>query len=363
MNTPRPEPRSNTVARWLFNGVGIALAAWVLYWNQSTLVLVGIGFFLAYLLNPAVLKMENRGFSRNSAIVVLIALVSVVFLSALLVLIPQVQAQIRQTAAKVPTWGDWIGVHFSPWLTRLKIPVDQQNFKNFMVRMWEWISANLPALWYPFWEAFRQMFAGVSNFIVGTLNILLVPVFTFYLLRDFNRLRDHFYAALPPSWRPGTADWMGELDKAVGGFLRGQCIIAMILAGFYSIVLSLIGAPMGAVLGVISGVANLVPYMSLVVGLIPSLLLSFIDAPDFWRLLWILLIYIAGQFLEGFVLSPKIMGKHTGLHPVIVMVSIIIGGNVMGLTGIVFAVPIAAVVKVILNRRYTAWKATWEKTD
>jgi predicted PurR-regulated permease PerM len=152
---------------------------------------------------------------------------------------------------------------------------------------------------------------------------------------------------------------LGEIDRVVGGFLRGQLTIAVILAAIYAIGLTLLRVPLGAILGVVSGLANLVPYMSIVVGLLPALLFSLMDEPNWWRWLWILLLYSGGQFFEGFFLSPRIMGKHTGLHPVMVMVSIIVGGTLLGLTGIILAVPAAAVLKVVMVRRHQAWKKTW----
>jgi predicted PurR-regulated permease PerM len=160
------------------------------------------------------------------------------------------------------------------------------------------------------------------------LHILLVPVLIFYLLRDFDVLRDRFYSLLPPHWRPNVAAWLGEIDHAVGGFLRGQFTIALILAALYAIGLSLLGVPLGAVLGIISGLANFVPYMSIVTGLIPTLLLFLLsDAPTMGGVLGIILLYVGGQLLEGVYLSPRTMGRETGLHPVVVMIAILVGGT------------------------------------
>jgi predicted PurR-regulated permease PerM len=115
---------------------------------------------------------------------------------------------------------------------------------------------HLPGITQGILSIFQTMFTGLANFIVGVLNILLVPVMVFYLLRDFNILGARFYALLPPHWRPIVADWLGEIDLALGGFLRGQFTIALILATMYAVGLALMGVPLGALLGIMAGVSQ-----------------------------------------------------------------------------------------------------------
>jgi predicted PurR-regulated permease PerM len=220
--------------------------------------------------------------------------------------------------------------------------------------------AHLPGITQGILSIFQTMFTGLANFIVGVLNILLVPVMVFYLLRDFDILRARFYTLLPPHWRPIVAAWLGEIDHALGGFLRGQCTIALILATIYAVGLALIGVPLGALLGIIAGLANLVPYMSIVAGLVPTLVLFLLsEAPSVGGVLSIILLFLGGQLLEGVYLSPRIMGRETGLHPVVVLVAILVGGTLFGLLGIVLAVPATAVLQVALHRWHQAWQATW----
>ena len=142
--------------------------------------------------------------------------------------------------------------------------------------------------------------------------------------------------------------------------MRGQFTIALILATIYAVGLALMGVPLGALLGIISGLANLVPYMSIVAGLVPTLVLFLLsDAPSMGGVLGIILLYVGGQLLEGMYLSPRIMGRETGLHPVVVLVAILIGGTLFGLLGIIVAVPVTAVLQVVLHRWHRAWRATW----
>jgi predicted PurR-regulated permease PerM len=359
---------SKPVWRWLCITLGLVCAVYVVYLSQATLVLLSLSFVVAYLLDPSVDRLERLGLSRTLAISLLTAVGLLSMGVLFLVIIPQLQLQARQVAGRAPHWGQWLYDHLTPLVEAAAPPLSQyfgialdiESLKTYAGHFWDWVMAHLPGITQRILSIFQTMFTGLANFIVGVLNILLVPVMVFYLLRDFDILRARFYALLPPHWRPLVADWLGEIDQALGGFLRGQFTIALILATIYAVGLALMGVPLGALLGIIAGLANLVPYMSIVAGLVPTLVLFLLsDAPSMGGVLSILLLFIGGQLLEGVYLSPRIMGRETGLHPVVVMVAILVGGTLFGLLGIVIAVPVTAVLQVVLRRWHQAWRATW----
>ena len=359
---------SKPALRWFCIALGSVGVVYVVYLSQATLILLGISFVVAYLLDPSIDRLERLGLSRTLAISLLTAVALVSMGVLFLVVIPQLQLQVRHVAGRVPHWGQWLYDHLTPLLEEIAPPLSQyfgvaldiDSLKTYAGHLWDWAMAHLPGITQSILSIFQTMFTGLANFIVGVLNILLVPVMVFYLLRDFDLLRARFYALLPPYWRPIVADWLGEIDHALGGFLRGQFTIALVLATIYAVGLALIGVPLGALLGIISGLANLVPYMSIVAGLVPTLVLFLLsDAPSMGGVLGILLLFIGGQLLEGVFLSPRIMGRETGLHPVVVMVAILVGGTLFGLLGIIVAVPVTAVLQVVLRRWHQAWRATW----
>lgn len=359
---------SKSAWRWFCIVLGIVCLLYVLYLSQATLILLGISFVVAYLLDPSIDRLERLGLSRTLAISLLIAVALVGMGLLFLVVIPQLQFQVRHVAGRAPHWGQWLYDHLRPLLETAAPPLSQyfgialdlDSLRAYAGRLWNWMMAHLPGITQGIFSIFQTMFTGLANFIVGVLNILLVPVMVFYLLRDFDILRARFYALLPPHWRPIVADWLGEIDHALGGFLRGQFTIALILATIYAVGLALMGVPLGALLGIIAGLANLVPYMSIVAGLVPTLVLFLLsEAPSVGGVLGIVLLFIGGQLLEGVYLSPRIMGRETGLHPVVVLVAILVGGTLFGLLGIVLAVPFTAVLQVVLHRWHQAWRATW----
>lgn len=357
-----------SLSRWLVTVLGSAGLLYIVYLNQATLILLSLSFIVAYLLDPSIDRCQRLGLSRTLAIFLLTGVLLLGSAVLFLVVIPQLQRQAGQVVGRAPGWGQWLYVQFTPWLDTLApllseyfgITLDFDSVKTYALRLWDWVMSHLPGIVQRMLSIFQTMFAGLANFIVGVLNILLVPVLVFYLLRDFDLLRAYSYELLPPHWRPSVASWLGDIDRVVGGFLRGQLTIALILATCYAVGLALLGVPLGALIGVISGLANLVPYMSVVVGLLPALLLFVLsETPSVGGVLAILLLYVGGQLFEGFYLSPRIMGRETGLHPIVVMVAILVGGTLFGLLGIIIAVPGAAVLQVALQRGHRAWRATW----
>src|SRR5215831_11308965 len=313
---------SKSPLRWFCIALGCVGVVYVVYLSQATLILLGLSFVIAYLLDPCIDRLERLGLSRTLAIS-LLAAVALVSLGVLfLVVIPQLQLQALQVADRAPRWGQWLYTHLTPLLEKAAVPLSQyfgialdiDSLKTYAVRLWDWRISHLPGITQGILSIFQTMFTGLANFIVGVLNIVLVPVLVFYLLRDFDILRAHFYALLLPHWRPIVADWLGEIDHALGGFLRGQFTIALILATIYAVGLALLGVPLGALLGIIAGLANLVPYMSIVAGLVPTLVLFLLsDASSMGGVLGIILLFVGGQLLEGVYLSPRIMGRETGV--------------------------------------------------
>lgn len=239
-------------------------------------------------------------------------------------------------------------------------PLEETELSDYAKTIWNQVIQARDDIWDSFVSALKKTYQGVSGVIVGVLNFIMLPVFTFYFMLDYKRINSRFYDLMPPHWRINVRDWLGEIDNVLGSFIRGQFTIACILALIYSVGLSILQVPMGAVIGIVAGMANMVPYMSIVVGLVPALLFALLESGDVMQLLWVLIIFVGGQAFEGLYLSPRIMSGEVGLHPVIVIVAIIVGGTLFGLAGVLLAVPVTAVLKVIFQRLHKQWQSTWE---
>jgi hypothetical protein len=181
-------------------------------------------------------------------------------------------------------------------------------------------------------------------------------VFAFYLLVDFPKAKQGMADLIPLPYRDVTLARLGEVDAVISSFLRGQLTIGLILACINGFGLLLIGVPLGLLIGILAGLANMVPYMSLVVGLMPALMLGWAEFGASGRLLAVVGLFAGSQLLEGAVLSPRILAASINLHPVFVLLAVIAGGNLFGLFGMLLAVPVAAATQVFLRHWINAYK-------
>lgn len=407
--------------RWGAIALFAASVGILIYFIKTTFIILALSYFIAYILNPFIEKFESHRISRFWAIWLAGGLALIISVLIFLILVPQVTEQASAFKSKAPKWKkdivSWIigdanqslqiqsaspelqingeissesvsdeqiasSSAINPatqnwWETNPFVqnnviplikeinenltnkPIEETTISDYAKTIWEQIKEYRDELWNTFVNAIRNTYQGVAGIIVGILNFIMLPVFTFYFLLDYKRINHGFYDLLPPQWRIVVKDWLGEIDGVLGSFIRGQFTIACILALIYSVGLSILQVPMGAVIGIIAGMANMVPYMSIVIGLIPALLFALIENADVMQLLWVMILFVGGQMFEGLYLSPRIMSGEVGLHPVAVIVAIIVGGTLFGLAGVILAVPVTAVLKVIFIRLHKQWQTTW----
>ena len=193
-----------------------------------------------------------------------------------------------------------------------------------------------------------QIIKAVSSFLVNTvsnfisliiiaINVLIIPVALFYLLRDFDKIKTTIKDYLPPAKKDEIIERIREIDTVLGAFIRGQLTVSVILAVIYCIGLLILGVPMGLLIGLVAGLANIVPYLGLVVGLLPALLMAFLQFRDINHLIGVLLVFGIAQFLEGYFITPKVVGEKVGLHPVVIMIAVLVGAKFFGFIGILLA--------------------------
>ena len=185
---------------------------------------------------------------------------------------------------------------------------------------------------------------------------MFVPVFAFYLLVDFPKLKQGLLSLAPVAYQEIVVARVSEVDRAISSFVRGQLLIAIILAAINAIGLMILDVPFGLGIGLIAGLANMIPYMALVVGLIPALALAWAEHQELVRLLGVVAVFGGAQALEGMVLSPRILGRSVNLHPVWVLLAIIAGGSLFGFVGMLAAVPVAASIQVFVGHWLKAYR-------
>jgi len=198
-------------------------------------------------------------------------------------------------------------------------------------------------------DAVTGLGRGVMWFVAAVAKTLLFAIVAFYLLKDFADFKAGALRLVPFERRERVVIVLGKIDELLHGFFRGQLMVSLSLAVIYAIGLSLLDVPFALVIAIVGGLANIVPYLGLVLGLLPAVLLSIIAFGDLWHPLGAVAVFVVGQALEGTVLTPRIVGRTTNLHPVFVILSILVFAHVLGFVGLLLAVPTAAIAKVFVT--------------
>ncbi|MDH3745384.1 MAG: AI-2E family transporter, partial [Acidobacteriota bacterium] len=202
----------------------------------------------------------------------------------------------------------------------------------------------------------KTLFSNIFDFLLLLLNLIFVPVFAFYLLVDFPKVKSGISSLIPMPYREISLARVREVDQAVSSFLRGQLTIALILAAINATGLLILDVPLGLAIGLIAGLANMIPYMALIVGLAPALILAWVEHQSWLVLLGVVAVFGGAQLLEGTILSPRILSKSVNLHPVWVLLAIIAGGSLFGFFGMLLAVPVAAAIQVFARHWIEIYK-------
>lgn len=345
MKLRKPDPALVRLLFFVLCFVGVA--ALLVFAGRILLPLIA-GLAVAYLLDPAVTWFERKGRSRAFGTVIISIAVLLAIAAFLLVVVPAIGEQIAQLRYRLPQYERQVEARVVPWLDRIRAAYPDQ-FDLVQSKAAETIREKWPEMLRSTVGWLGGIFSSVLGFFLFLLDLIFVPVFAFYLLVDFPKLKRGIRSLIPLPYRETSLARLGEVDDAVSSFLRGQLTIAVILAAINGIGLTALGVPLGLLLGIAAGLANMIPYMALVVGLAPAMLLCWIETQSLPRLIGVVALFSAAQLLEGTVLSPRILSKSVNLHPVWVLLAIIVGGRLFGLLGMVLAVPAAAAIHVFVR--------------
>ncbi len=310
-----------------------------------------LAFLLAYVLDPVVDILEKRGIRRTVGIAVVTGVMLILFLLVCSYAYPILHRHISELADTLPVYAEKIknklGPVISDFSVKYELEIDQvvDNAKTYLKN-------NASAILAPLSGFTRKAFSSTVNLLLSLLNIVIIPVFAFYLLKDMNTLMPRLARLVPVKYRDWTIARFREVDQAMGRFIRGQLTVAAILAIYYSVFLWITGIPTGIVIGIVAGFANIVPYLGIAVGVIPACVFAYLEFGFGWQIIAVLAIFISAQMLEGMVITPKIVGDSVGLHPLAVMIALLIGGELFGFLGILLAVPGAAAIMVFVKSGY-----------
>lgn len=339
------------VAFW----IGALLLAILLLWLLHGVLLPFVaGMALAYLLNPLAARLERLGLGRMAASLLIIGLFVLGFVALLLVILPILSGQLWSLIDNLPGYirrVQQVATDPShPWLRRIigeNWTSSDTSLGDVMSQGAGWLTAFLKSLW-----------SGGRALISVFSLVVVTPVVAFYLLNDWERMLATVDAWIPLQQRETVRALARDIDRAIAGFVRGQSAVCLLLGAYYALGLTLAGLNFGLLIGLGSGLVTFIPYIGSMSGLTVSVAVAVAQFwPDWTPILAVIGIFLAGQFLEGYILSPKLVGESVGLHPVWLMFALFAFGYLFGFVGMLVAVPLAAAVGVIVRfglRRYLA---------
>ncbi|MBI2840937.1 MAG: AI-2E family transporter [Acidobacteria bacterium] len=343
-----------TTRRWASAAIAVAVGGLLIYILHPVLVPLLIALVFAYLLDPVVESLAARRVPRPVSSISIMALAAGILILILLWLIPAIGREIQAALADLPRYSTQIATYAKPYIERLD-HVYPGGVESLTQKAIETARANAPKMMAPLATFVTRTFSSIVNLILGLLNLILIPIMTYFLLRDIQKLRSRFYELIPPRRRKGAQELLREIEGVLNAFVRGQLTVCTILAVMYGIGLSLLGVPMALFWALLGGYGNLIPYVGTITSASGAMLFSFMHHHDLKLMAMTGGVFVLAQTLEGTVIGPRIVGDSVGLNPVIVMLAVITGGNLFGFIGMLLAVPTVAVCAVILKHGYARY--------
>lgn len=335
--------------------LAIAAAAILLLWLLRGMLLPFVlGMALAYITAPIADRLEHWRVPRWAATLMVLGLIVGAGVLALVLVLPMIVNQATQLIQQFPHYVDLLRHSVLPRVTRMVARVGgphevtevQKAVKDYTGDIASWVVGLLGQVW------------SGSMVIANTVYVLLLtPLVAFYFLRDW-----HAIVAKLGSWIPRKHSSMlrgiaHEIDEILAGFIRGQALVCLIFATYYSVALSLTGLDFAIIIGTAAGILTFIPYLGAILGLIASVTVAFVQFSDLSRVLIVAVVYILGHVVEGNVVTPILVGDRVKLHPVWIIFALMAGGALFGFTGVLLAVPVAAVIGVVVRfglRQYLA---------
>ncbi|NKB20634.1 MAG: AI-2E family transporter [Alphaproteobacteria bacterium] len=325
--------------------IGAFAAFFFLLWLLSDVLfpfVAGIG--LAYLLDPVADKLEEWKWPRWVASAVLTLLTVLTVVAALLLVIPLLQSQLVEFSTRVPDYLGALRGHATELIATVQSHLTDADINALKQKvsgaagpdLIAWVGRVLGKIW------------GGGVALLNLLSLLVItPIVMFYLLRDWDQIVDTVNGWLPQKYAAIIRDQVSEVNSVLSAFVRGQFTVCIVLGVFYAVGLSAIGLEFGFIIGFGTGLISFVPYFGMLVGFVAGVGVAIAQFGEWQPIVLVGAVFVVGQFLEGNFVTPKLVGDKIGLHPVWIIFALLAGGAVFGFTGILLAIPAAAVIGVL----------------
>lgn len=335
---------------------GIALVVFIalLVLLKSILLPFVAGMAIAYLLDPVCDRLETMGASRTWATSIVTAIFAIIVILLLLLIVPLAIKQAVDFLSSLPDFIARTHDRLLPYLTELQQRFDLPAGAELNEIAKQRLGTALSWL-----VGFLEGVVGQGLALANLLSLIFItPVVTFYLLRDWDRLVARVDDLLPRDHAAVIRAQAALANQSLAGFARGQSMVCLTLALYYSISLMIVGLPFGMVVGLVAGLLTFIPYVGSLTGFVVSMAIAIGQFDQTWPIVVVALIFAVGQVLEGNFLTPKLVGDRVGLHPVWIIFALLSGGALFGFVGLLLAVPVAALIGVLVRFSIAQYRAS-----
>lgn len=301
-----------------------------------------IGGVIAYLLNPLVVKLQQRRLPRWVAIVLIYLLFLIIVGLSLCYFIPVLYSNISELISNIPIYAQEYTQRFNNMQSAISYSPLPQQVKDIVISQ---IHSNVSAIQGLFLTFLRNSLGAINSVFALFVNFILGMIIAFYLLKDKDYFKEHLTLLVPRRWRGAATSTMGEINLIISNFIQGQLLIASVVAVLEITGLSIIGLKYAFVLGLIGGFANIIPYFGPFIGAVPAIAIALLYSPI--KALLVITVFIIVQQIDNAFITPRIMSEKIGLHPLLIIFVVLLGGSLFGIMGLILAVPITAIIKVI----------------
>ncbi|HEX4948716.1 MAG TPA: AI-2E family transporter [Blastocatellia bacterium] len=329
--------------------ISIIIIAAIMIGSSVVLVPLLSSFALAYMLEPLVEVFERRGWSRTLSVLATLAIATIVLTLALIFVIPAIWSQLVKSYEQLPSALEAGHRVIDPLIAKLQTA--SPPVYNYLQSLLQRVrspeqQAEIGA------TVGRWLQGGLLRLVTATsslFDLLLIPFFVFYLLCDYLKMKARIERWIPPRYRVTGGTLLTQINSVLSAYVRNQVVIAFVMGLLYSVGFMVLRVPLAFTIGMISGFLNFVPYLGTLTGMVLAISFTALDGAGPARLVGVLAVFVLVQSLEGYYLTPKLLGESLNLHPLVVLLGLVIGGNLFGLLGIILAVPVIAAAKVILR--------------
>lgn len=344
---------SHMLTRWPL-WLGLAVIFWSIYALQAILMPFFAGALLAYLCNPLVNKLITWKLKRVTAVTTVFSLLFLSISAVFILLVPILWRQFIYLESRLPLLLKWVNRKGIPWLEKtFKVDIDRLDM--------DLISSWLTSYWQEAGTAASHVMTKVMQSSLDIMSLVglisLVPVVTFYLLLDWDKLITSLRELIPRHIEAQVSQLIIECNEVLSAFLRGQLIVMLLLGLIYAVGLQIVGVKLGIIIGLLAGLASIIPYFGFIVGIFSaSIATLFQYGLNIDPLIGVWIVFVIGQILEGWVLQPYLIGDKIGLPPVGVIFAVMAGGQLFGFVGMLLALPVAAIIIVLLRHAHSRYR-------